>query len=548
MPFESKAQQAYMYAKHPKIAKEFSSHMDKEDFENLPQKKAEGGVIENPGFSLVEEGDNHFLVRHPNGQEAPIAKSGLSEEQQNEIRGFKPIMKEGYVPELPDDFLPVPTQANLSPDVVEALRPAKQFSPEVVEALQPEVPQQEIPIESQPPVPMDSGLGGYQAGYDQKLRAMDALAAAQSRGQDQIAEAARQMQETMKATQESYAKKRADLDVETAKLENEVKNQKVDPNHFWNQQTGVKGGANKVLALLGLFLGGMSQSKTGVNPAGQMLQNAIDRDIEAQKANINQKNNLFNMNMKKYGDLAQAEQATKLDMMNMFNVQLQQIGASTQSEAVKANAALAKGQLDLEMAALKDQLAQKHALTQVTGALTQGQGVTDAMIAAMPKEVQEKAVKVVNPLIPNDPGRWMLGKTPEATKEIEKLQVSTKNIMGLIDEMLIARKEAGGGSGIFGGATALPGTWTEKKQRYDQLHSAAIEELRSLSQGARLNEGTLKYLEHIIPAPGSFKTSDEELVRAKDLLTQKLSNEIAGRVFNAPNLQPLARKAQDLKP
>lgn len=39
MPFKSKAQQKFMYANHPKIAKEFSKGMSKKDFKKLPNKK-----------------------------------------------------------------------------------------------------------------------------------------------------------------------------------------------------------------------------------------------------------------------------------------------------------------------------------------------------------------------------------------------------------------------------------------------------------------------------------------------------------------------------
>lgn len=37
MPFKSKAQQAYLYAKHPEIAKEFAEHTSKEQFKKLPE-------------------------------------------------------------------------------------------------------------------------------------------------------------------------------------------------------------------------------------------------------------------------------------------------------------------------------------------------------------------------------------------------------------------------------------------------------------------------------------------------------------------------------
>lgn len=38
MPFKSKAQQAYLYAKKPKIAKEFASKTSKTQMKNLPKR------------------------------------------------------------------------------------------------------------------------------------------------------------------------------------------------------------------------------------------------------------------------------------------------------------------------------------------------------------------------------------------------------------------------------------------------------------------------------------------------------------------------------
>jgi hypothetical protein len=38
MPFKSKAQQRYLYATEPKVAKKFSKEMSKEDWKDLPEK------------------------------------------------------------------------------------------------------------------------------------------------------------------------------------------------------------------------------------------------------------------------------------------------------------------------------------------------------------------------------------------------------------------------------------------------------------------------------------------------------------------------------
>lgn len=37
MPFQSKKQRAYLYAKHPDVAEEFAEHTSKEEEKNLPE-------------------------------------------------------------------------------------------------------------------------------------------------------------------------------------------------------------------------------------------------------------------------------------------------------------------------------------------------------------------------------------------------------------------------------------------------------------------------------------------------------------------------------
>lgn len=44
MPFESKAQQRFMFAKHPEIAKRWASETSKKQFEKMPEKKKKDRV------------------------------------------------------------------------------------------------------------------------------------------------------------------------------------------------------------------------------------------------------------------------------------------------------------------------------------------------------------------------------------------------------------------------------------------------------------------------------------------------------------------------
>lgn len=37
MPFKSKAQQGFLYSKHPEVAEEFAEHTTKSEYKNLPE-------------------------------------------------------------------------------------------------------------------------------------------------------------------------------------------------------------------------------------------------------------------------------------------------------------------------------------------------------------------------------------------------------------------------------------------------------------------------------------------------------------------------------
>lgn len=43
MPFKSKAQQRYLYAKHPEVAKEFAKKTPKAAYKRLPERKKKRG-------------------------------------------------------------------------------------------------------------------------------------------------------------------------------------------------------------------------------------------------------------------------------------------------------------------------------------------------------------------------------------------------------------------------------------------------------------------------------------------------------------------------
>lgn len=75
----------------------------------------------------------------------------------------------------------------------------------------------------------------------------------------------------------------SDMFAQSKKLQNEFANAKVQDGHLW----GDEGTGNKLLAGIGLALGAFGAGATGSeNPAVGIIERAISRDIDVQKANI----------------------------------------------------------------------------------------------------------------------------------------------------------------------------------------------------------------------------------------------------------------------
>lgn len=132
------------------------------------------------------------------------------------------------------------------------------------------------------------------------------------------------------------------LDQEREKFMQDIKASQVDPTHYLgSQSTG-----QKAITAIGLILGGMGGGITHQeNPALKYLNAQIDRDIDAQKTELGKKQTLLSMNMQKFGQLDQAMQATRIQMLDLANSRIEEAGAKAESQIAKARALQASGQL-----------------------------------------------------------------------------------------------------------------------------------------------------------------------------------------------------------
>lgn len=200
-------------------------------------------------------------------------------------------------------------------------------------------------------------------GIDMQEQALrDAAKAGQAKAAETTAQYERMQvdnQNRLEANQAAETARQTKLDESFKKLQDaqaDFAQQKVDPNRFWaNKDTG-----DKVLAGIGLFLGAFSQS--GSNPAVQVITQAINRDIDAQKANIDVKGQAVRNQQGIYGDMfarfkdqRAASEATRIAYLDNAQMKIQQISAKYAGPEIKAKADQAIGQLEQEKANARQQ-------------------------------------------------------------------------------------------------------------------------------------------------------------------------------------------------
>lgn len=131
-----------------------------------------------------------------------------------------------------------------------------------------------------------------------------------------------------------------------AQLLKEIQNNKIDPNRWWNSKT--TGG--QISAGLGMILGGLGAGAHGTNQASEYINQAIERDMDAQKNEQSKNMNLWKMNQ----DATNSNIEAKLHFQNQaYTAVLAQAQAYEQKAAGPAAAA--------RLAPIKSQLLQQIA-------------------------------------------------------------------------------------------------------------------------------------------------------------------------------------------
>lgn len=170
----------------------------------------------------------------------------------------------------------------------------------------------------------------------------------------------------------SFQDKMEELNNERLAHIQDIQDGHIDPNAYWKDHSKIATGIGMILA--------------GFNPAGKpnaaidFLKYQMDRNIDAQKANLNSKNNLLRANLDHFRNLEAATNMTRLMQNDVVTNQLLQAAAEAKTPLAKAAAQQAIGMIQQESAQRFRQLAMTQSVMGLAGS---GDSQTEQEFKAM---------------------------------------------------------------------------------------------------------------------------------------------------------------------
>jgi hypothetical protein len=310
------------------------------------------------------------------------------------------------------------------------------------------------------------------------------------------------------------------------KLAAKVQEGKVDPDRFWSSRSEGQQAALLISAMLGGFTEGFTQGRVR-NRAVGIIENAINRDINAQKANImaargalESQQGIVSAFYRQLGNVDRAAELGRVAMYDAYKVKLAGVSAAAKGTAEQAKALLAQNHLEVaQNKLLMDITARKFGGTKVTRTGGPGGGL-DALYKQM--AIREKMQKLGMVKRPTDP------------KAVTALGQGVTALEDWSDWFQAVWKEKTAGLPAPKKYYDVPeAVWTQTfgrgqkgKAVYDNLFTHAMAATRELS-GAQAAVIETRAQQRLQPSPGD---SQEALqYKARNFIRKRLRSLVATR-------------------
>lgn len=261
----------------------------------------------------------------------------------------------------------------------------------------------------------------YKKGLGQEIAGTQALATETGLQGQETADILHQQELQQQKYQEDYSSHYNNLTNEIQNVKKDIQDGHINPNQYLeSMSTG-----SKIATALGMLVSGFSGATT--NAAQQFLNNQIERNIDAQKANLGKKNNLLSALYHEQGNLATATNTLRAFYKDQYADQLKEIANKHAGPMAKAAAQQQIGKL------LQDSSAHLGQSAQALAIMSGQNGKT--MQSADPGQMLDlfKRIKRI------DEDQYKTGiKELEKKKEAESLRAAMQNSFNDLNNQFLA--------------------------------------------------------------------------------------------------------------
>jgi hypothetical protein len=314
------------------------------------------------GFKKVQEDKNRAVLQHPSGHVIQIAKAAIGKPLQAQLaklplhqaEPMQPVQNPSTDVGGEDQSLEanqgVPPMTNPGPGGVLSAYHSTDISDQAGAPAKTPAPDSTIAQPQEEPATLEQKVAQLEGGPEElaSLRAKATGDVTKAQGEEAAADLLqRHTEEASKYAVDSFK----NLDAQTNLLTKDLLSQRINPKAYQeNMSTG-----SKIATAIGLIAGGMASARTGSNPAMTFLQNQIDRNIEAQKANIGIKQNVLSALQHQYGNVEIASKVAAAGEATAYAARMAKAaGAAGQPYAQSALYAGASQLLDKRGQLLRD--------------------------------------------------------------------------------------------------------------------------------------------------------------------------------------------------
>lgn len=329
--------------------------------------------------------------------------------------------------------------------------------------------------------------------------------------------------------QQTFAEQRAKLGAQSDALFNAVRDKRVNPDQYLsNMSVG-----HRLMTGLGLLLGGIGGgiAGTGRNVGLEMLNKSIDADIEAQKTNISQANNVYRLAADRTNNLDAAHALAKADMFGIAQGKLTAIAGQYKGPEAQARASLLSADLEKQRqewltkaAELNAQQAQQYklgklgydlqvrsaqaqdAVSEISRKAARGENITAEERSVLPEKQQELTLNMPD-------GTFRLATNTAAHSKAAELQEGLHSIDQDVRQLQALAHVSGGGK------TLDPAT----RKRSQDLVNNVILGMGELKKLKRFTEPEEELYKKLVADPTAIFSFDSKNVQTLQDLGREIS-------------------------